>query len=163
LVGKRGNEHRHRARNIYVHVCKWFHEHEPDGDDHLHADGDKFRWVRDLYGYGHCKHGRQTSDQFVHSKSKQHPIGLQQHTELGDERRDQCRHYAGDVFIHGSERFHQREPDRDHHLHADGNERDRGDHGLSKGHDKRCRWAAFYHDYFVPGWNTRRGIRGMHD
>jgi hypothetical protein len=65
---------------------------------------------------------KQTNDQLLHGQSREHQLRFQQHAELGDDRRDEYRHRAGNIHVHIGERFNEREPNGDDHLHADGHQ-----------------------------------------
>ncbi|MGA9805303.1 MAG: hypothetical protein WA383_06705 [Terriglobales bacterium] len=38
LDGSGGDQYCHHAGDIHLHIHKRFNEHEPNGDNHLHAD-----------------------------------------------------------------------------------------------------------------------------
>jgi hypothetical protein len=118
LDGNRGNEHRHHARDIHIHIGKRFNQHEPNGDDHLHSDSNQCLWLDYVYGNRYRKHGKQTSDQRLHGEPHKHHFGLQQHAELDDDGGDQSCHYTGNIHFHIREWVDEREPIRDNHLHA---------------------------------------------
>ena len=67
LGGSRNDEYCHHAGDIHVRIGKRFDEHEPNRDDHLHADCDQCRWLNHVYPNRYRKHGKQTSDQLLHS------------------------------------------------------------------------------------------------
>jgi hypothetical protein len=56
----------HHAGDIHVHIGKRFNQHEPNGDDHLHADSNQSRWLGDLYVNRYRKYDRQTNDRLFH-------------------------------------------------------------------------------------------------
>ena len=53
LGDDRGDEYCHHAGDIHVHIREWFDEREPDGDDHLHADGYQYRGLDYIHGKSH--------------------------------------------------------------------------------------------------------------
>ena len=57
LGGSRSDEYCHHAGDIHVHIGKRFNEHEPSGDDHLHADGDRCRRLDHVYANRYRKRG----------------------------------------------------------------------------------------------------------
>ncbi len=69
LDGSRSDEYCHHAGDIHVHIGKRFNQHEPNGDDHLHADRNQCLWLDHIYADRYRKHGKQTStnDQLLHS------------------------------------------------------------------------------------------------
>jgi len=66
LGDDRGDEYCDHAGNIHVHIGKRFDEREPDGDDHLHADGHQRRRLGHGHGNSYGKRGKQANDQLVH-------------------------------------------------------------------------------------------------
>jgi hypothetical protein len=44
LGGRGSDKYRHHTGDIRVHIGERFNEHEPDDDDHLHADSNQCRW-----------------------------------------------------------------------------------------------------------------------
>ena len=55
LGGSRSDEYCHHAGNIHVHIGKRLNEHEPSGDDHLHADSNQCRWLDHVYAHRYRK------------------------------------------------------------------------------------------------------------
>ena len=49
LGGSRSDEYCHHAGDIHVPIGKRFNEHEPNRDDHLHADGKQYRWLDHIH------------------------------------------------------------------------------------------------------------------
>jgi hypothetical protein len=82
---------------------------------------------------------------------------------LGDNRSNQYRHHAGDIHVHIRKWFDEREPDGDDHLHAHSNERRWFGHIHGKSHCDSVRRSIGDHNHFVPGRNTRRGVRWLHN
>jgi len=56
LDGSRSDEYCHHAGDIHVHIGKRFNQHEPNGDDHLHADRNQCLWLDQIHGKsdGNC-------------------------------------------------------------------------------------------------------------
>ena len=106
---------------------------------------------------------KQTNHQLFHSEPHKYHFGLQQHAELGDDRRDQYCHHAGDIHVHIGEWFDEREPNGDDHLHADGYQCRRLDHGHGKSHGNSVRRSIDDHNHFVPRRNPRRGVCRLHN
>ena len=102
-------------------------------------------------------------DQLLHGEPHEHHFGFQQHAELGDDRGDEHCHHAGDIHVHIRERFDEREPDGDDHLHADGDQCRGLDHGHGNSHGNSVRRPVGDHDHFVPRRNTRRGVCRLHN
>jgi hypothetical protein len=121
LGGRRSDEYRHHAGDIYIHVAERFHEREPDGFDDLHADGNQRHRVDYRYPYRYRKRAKQaeTDDQFLHGQSRKSRFGVEQYAELDNERGDRYCDHAGDVHIHVREWFDERESNGHDHLHAD--------------------------------------------
>jgi len=119
LDSSRSDEYCHRARDIHVSIGKRFNKHEPNGDDHLHTHSNQCRWFDHVHANRYRKHGRQTTDQLLHSWPHKYQFGFQQHAELGDNRGDQPCYHARDIYVHLREWFDEREPNGDDHLHAD--------------------------------------------
>jgi len=63
------DEHCHHAGNIHFHIGKRFNEHEPNGDDHLHADRDECHRLDHFHCHGNChrQHAEQANHQLLHS------------------------------------------------------------------------------------------------
>ncbi len=61
-------------------------------------------------------------DHILRGQSHNYCFGYQQHVELGDNGSDEHCHYAGDVYVHIGERFDERKPDGNDHLHVDGDQ-----------------------------------------
>lgn len=79
-------------------------------------------------------------DQFFCGEPDRHKLRRKQHVELGGNRSDERRYYAGDLHFDICKRFNQREPDRDDHLHADRNQCRRLGHVFSnryREHDRQ--------------------------
>ena len=66
LGGSRSDECRHHAGNIHFHIGEWFNQHEPNRDDHLHADSNQCHRLGHVYGNRNRKNDRDTNDQFFH-------------------------------------------------------------------------------------------------
>jgi hypothetical protein len=154
----RRDQYRHHAGNVHVHISEWFNEREPNGDDHLHVDGYQCSRLNYVYAYRYSNDGRQTDHQLVHSEPHKYHFGLQQHTELGDGRRDQYRHHARNVHVHISEWCNEREPNGDDHLHVDSYQCSRLSYVDGTGHSDGLWRSIDDHHYVVPRRNTRRGI-----
>ena len=60
LGDDRGDEYCHHAGDIHVHIRDWFDEREPNGDDHLHSDGDQCRGLDYIHGKSHCNSVRRS-------------------------------------------------------------------------------------------------------
>jgi hypothetical protein len=163
LGGRGSDEYCHHAGDIHVHIGKRFNQHEPDGDDHLHADrGERSRLDHvDANRYG--KHGKQTNDQLFHSQPYRYHFGLPQHAELDDERGDQSCHHAGDIHVHIRERFDRREPNGDDHLHPDCNQCLWLEHIDGKSDGNSVRRPIDDNDHFVPRRNTSRSVYRLHN
>jgi hypothetical protein len=101
LGDSRSDEYCHHARDIHVHIGKRLNEHEPDGDDHLHADGNQCRGRDHVYAnrYRKCG-GRQANDQLVQRQPCKYYFRFEQYAELGDDRGNEYCHHAGDIHIH---------------------------------------------------------------
>jgi hypothetical protein len=67
LGGSWSDEYCHHAGDIHVHIGKRFNEHEPNRDDHLHADSNQYRWLDHVHANRYRKHGKQSNDQLLHS------------------------------------------------------------------------------------------------
>jgi len=61
-------------------------------------------------------------DYFVFGGWNKHQLRRKQHVELEDERGDQCRDHAGNVYVCVGEWFDECEPNGDDYLHVDGYE-----------------------------------------
>jgi len=57
LGGSGSDEYCHHAGDIHVHIGKRFNQHEPSGDDHLHADSDQCRRLDHVYDNRYRKRG----------------------------------------------------------------------------------------------------------
>jgi len=163
LGNERSDKYCHHAGDIHVHIGDRFDECESYGDDHLHAHGNQCRWLSHLYANRYGKHGKHTKDQLLRSQSDKYQSGFQQHAELGDKRGDEYCHHAGDIHVHFGERFDQREPNGDNHLHAHGNQCHRLDHIHGNRNCNRARRSAGDHNHFVPRRDTRRGVCRLHN
>jgi hypothetical protein len=164
-LGSKGrDEHFHLAGDIHLKRRSRFHQREPDGDNDLHADGDQFRRFEDVHGHRdrHFKFSEQANDQFVHSQSYKHRFGFQQHAELGNLRRGEHRHYAGDIHLNIGKRLDQCETNDDDDLHADRDECRRLGHLNGKSYSNGVRSHPRHHHDFVPGRDTRRGLCRLH-
>jgi hypothetical protein len=163
LDDERGEQHCHHAGNIYIHIREWFDEHEPNGDDRLHADSNQCRRFDHVDADRYRKPAKQTSHQLFHSQPHKHYLRFQQHVELDDKRGEQHCHHPGNIYIHIRQWFDQRQPNGDDHLHADCDQR----LGLSnihgESHSNSVRRSIGDNNHFVPRWNTRRGVRRLHD
>ena len=116
------DEYRHYPRDIHVHSVERFQEHDPGSNHHLHAHSNQCQWIDHVHSDRHRKHGCQTNHQFLYSQPHKHHYRVRQHTELGGNRSDEYCHYAGDIHVYCSKRVHERQPNGDHHLHADGDQ-----------------------------------------
>jgi hypothetical protein len=163
LGGNRSDESCHHAGDIHVHIGKRFNEHEPNGDDHLHSDGNQRRWLDHVYANSYCKHCQQTSDQLFHGQPHRYYFRLQQYVGLGDDRGDQSCHHSRNIHFHIREWVDERESIRDNHLHADCHQRLGLDHINGKGQCHSVRWFIGDHNHFVPGRHTRREICRLHN
>jgi hypothetical protein len=163
LGGSRSDDYRHRAGYIHVQIGKRFNQHEPNRDNHLHADSRQRCWFDHLNADRHRKPAKQTSHQLFHRQPHKHYLRFQQHVELDDERGEQHCHHAGNIYIRIREWFDQRQPNRDDHLHADCDQC----LGLSnihgESHSNSVRQSIGDNNHFVPRRNTRRGVRRLHD
>jgi len=56
-----GDEHRHHAGDIHVHIRGRFDEREPNGDDYLHTDGFQRRGLDYIHGNSHCNSVRRSA------------------------------------------------------------------------------------------------------
>ena len=63
LGGNRSEERCHHTGDIQVRIGKRYDEHEPDRDDHLHADSNQYRGLGDVYTNRYGRHVRQTNNQ----------------------------------------------------------------------------------------------------
>jgi hypothetical protein len=165
LVGGGSDERCHHAGNIHVRIAQRFNEHEPDHDDHLHADGDERRWVNHVNVNHYRDYGQQTqaNDQLVHGQPHKHHFGFQQHAELGDDRGCQSCHHPGNIHFHLREWVNERQPNGNDHLHADCDQRHWLVHSHGKSHGNCVRWTIGDHNHVVPKRNTRRCVCGLHD
>ena len=68
LGSSRRDEYWHHAGDIHVRIGKRFDEHEPNGDNHLHADSNQCRGLDHVYANRYRKRGKQTNanDQLLH-------------------------------------------------------------------------------------------------
>ena len=73
LVDDWSNEYCHHARDIHLHICEWFDEREPNGDDHLHADCDQCLWLEHIHGKSHCNSVRRSIGDSNHFVPKRNP------------------------------------------------------------------------------------------
>jgi hypothetical protein len=58
LGSSRSDEYYRYTWDIHVHIGKRFNQHEPNGHDHLHADGDQCRRLSHVNVNRHRKHDR---------------------------------------------------------------------------------------------------------
>ncbi len=100
--------------------------------------------------------------QFLCSRSDKHKLRSEQHTELGDDRSHKHRHHARDIYVGVGEWFHQRQPDGDHYLHANCDQRGGLEYRNCKSHRDRGGRSADDRNNVVSGWNAGRGICRMH-
>ena len=164
LGGDRSDEYCHHAGDIHLHIGERFNEHEPNGDDHLHADGDQCRRLDHVDSDRYRKRApSQASDQFLHREPHKYHFGIQQHAELDDDRSDQYCHHAGNIHVHIRKRIDEREPNSDDHLHADCDQCRGLDHVHGEGDCNSVRRAIGDHNHFVPGRNAGRGICRLHN
>ena len=59
LGDDRSDRYRHHAGYIHVYLGKRFNNSEPDGDDHLHIDCDKYSRLGYIHSYRHGKRAEQ--------------------------------------------------------------------------------------------------------
>ena len=157
------DEHRHHAGDIHVHVCEWFHEREPNRNDHLHADCDQCRRLDHSNGHRYHKRCNQTHHQLLQRQSDKHYFGCQQHTKLGDDRSDEHRYHTGDIYFHVCEWGHECEPDGNDYLHADGDQCLRLDHRNGTSRCNHGRRDIIDSDHLMSRRDTRCGLRGLHN
>ena len=72
LGDERGDQPFHRPGRIRAHSREWLCEREPNGDDHLHADGDQCRRFDNIYGKSDCNCIRRSTsdnDHFVSGRN----------------------------------------------------------------------------------------------
>jgi len=100
---------------------------------------------------------------FLLGEPDNHKLRYKQHTELGDGRRDESRHHAGDIHFHIGKRFNEHEPNRDDDLHADCDQCLWLDHIHGKSHVNRVWWYVADNHHFVPKRNTRRSVCRLHN
>ncbi len=162
MGGDWSDEYCHHARSIHIYVVERFHQHEPDRDDDLHADGNELRWLENFYPDRYREHADEARDQLVHRQSYVDHFRFQQHSELGDDWGKQYCHHARIVHVQLCERFHEGEPDSNDKLHADGNEFRWLDYGYGKGHSISVWWPVDDHNYFLPRRNPRRSLCRLH-
>ena len=87
-------------------------------------------------------------DHFLYSESDKRELRCKQHVELGGNRGDLHCHHAGDIHVHIGQRFHEREPNRDDHLHANSDQRRWLGHLY--GH-RYCKHIGQANDQFIHG------------
>jgi len=88
--------------------------------------------------------------------------GYKQHTELGDNRSDEYCHCARNIHFYLRNWFHQRQPNGDDDLHADGNECRGLDLIDGKNHGNSGRRFLGDRNHFLPQRNTRGSLRRLH-
>jgi hypothetical protein len=158
LGDDRGDEYRHHAGDIHVHIRDGLDEREPDGDDHLHADGYQCRGLDHLYANRYHKHVKQTHNRLLLSESHKYHVGFQQHAELGDDRGDEYCYHAGDFHVHIRDWFDEREPDGDDYLHTDCYQCRGLEYIHGNSHCNSVRRSTGDNDHFMPRRNTRRSV-----
>ena len=164
MVDQRSDDYQRHAGNFHFYVGKWLDEREPNGDNHLYSYGHQ----RGRLEHGHRsrnhhrKRAEQANDQLLYGQPWKHRVGFQQHAELGYERGDEYRDYAGNIHVRVGKRFDEREPNGNNDLYPDGDKCDGVDHLHGKSHGDSFRWPIVHHYYFVPGRDTRRGVCRMH-
>ena len=163
LGGSRNDEYCHHAGDIHVRIGKRFDEHEPNRDDHLHADCNQCRWLDHVYANRYRKHGKQTNNQLLHRYPHKYYFGFQQHAELGGDRGNRSCHRPGDIHVHIREWFDEREPNGDDHLHPDCDQCLWLDHIHGKSRCNSARRSIGDSNHFVPKRNTRRGVCRLHN
>jgi hypothetical protein len=62
LGGNGRDKYNRHAGDIHVHSGERLHEHEPDGDDHLQADGNQCRWLGHVHANHYRKRGKQQAN-----------------------------------------------------------------------------------------------------
>jgi hypothetical protein len=164
LGGHRCDEHRHHTGNIHLRGRKRFNDRRPNGDHHLHTNGDECDRLCQIHANRNreCRR-KQTYHQLVHREPGEHQLGFEQHIELGHNTGNEYCHHSWNFHVHISERLNEREPNGDDHIHTDGYQRRRLKYGQCNCHDRGVRRATIDHDYFMPERNTGCGIRGLHD
>jgi hypothetical protein len=160
---ERRDQYRHHARNVHFRISERFNEREPDGDDYLHVDCYECGRLYHLNAYRYRNDGGQTKHQLVHSERYKYHFGLKQHTELGDDGRDQYRHHSRNLHVHISEWFNEREPNRDDDLHIDCYQCGRLNYVDGTGRRDGPGRSINDHHYFLPRRNTRRGVCRLHN
>ena len=84
---------------------------EPDDHHDLHADRNQQRRIGDVHGDCDGDAAEPSGDRVIHSESRKHCIGRDQHAELGDDGRGDHYHHSRDIYVGFCERHHEREPE----------------------------------------------------
>ena len=163
LDGNGSNEYCHYAGDIYVYIGKRLNEHEPNGDDHLHADCDQCQRLLYVYSKHYIEYFRQTDDQFLHSQPHNDLFGFEQHAKLGNDGSNEYCHRPGNIHFHIRQWFDGGEPIRDDHLQADCDQCQRVNRIHGDGYCSSVRWSIGNRNHFVPRGNTRRGLCRLHN
>jgi len=157
------DQYRHYARNLHVHISKWFNQREPNGDDHLHVDCLQCGRLDYVHPYRYSNDPKQTNHQLVHSKRHKYHFGIKQHAELDCDRCDQYRHHARNLHVHTGKWFNEREPNGDDHLYVDCYQCVRLDYVDGTGHRDGPWRSIDDNHYFVSRRNARRGVCRLHN